>query len=111
MESSSDLTCNSLPPFCREQSFHQNLQCSPFYIYHIYPRSFIYEGSMLITMYYMYMCTLLLTELFYPLQRGYTPLHHATLGGDTIHVCVEHLLSTPGIDVNIKDMVSMFTEY
>ena len=43
-------------------------------------------------------------ELLYPLQYGNTPLHHAAWGGHT--TCVEHLLSTPGIDVNIKDMVS-----
>ena len=46
----------------------------------------------------------MLTELLYPLQCGRTPLHYATLGG---HItCVEHLLSTPGIGVNIKDRVS-----
>ena len=42
--------------------------------------------------------------LFYPLQREYTPLYLAAKGGHT--TCVEHLLSTPGIDVNIKDVVS-----
>ena len=52
----------------------------------------------------------MLTELIlYPLQyNGYTPLHLAAMGGHTI--CVEHLLSTPGIDVNIKDAVSCSTE-
>ena len=64
---------------------------------------------MLITMYYMYMCTLyivptMLTELLYPHQYGGTPLHYAARGGHT--TCVEHLLSTPGIDVNTKDEVS-----
>ena len=49
----------------------------------------------------------MLTELFYPLQYGYTPLHIAAEGGHT--TCVEHLLSTPGINVNIKDYVSWFT--
>ena len=40
----------------------------------------------------------------YPLQDGgYTPLHLAAMGGHT--TCVERLLSTPGIDVNIKDEV------
>ena len=52
------------------------------------------------------MCTLysMLTELLYPLQDGDTPLHLAAREGHT--TCVERLLSTPGIDVNIKDMVS-----
>ena len=44
------------------------------------------------------------TELLYPLQDGHTPLHLAAMRGLT--TCVEHLLSTPGIDVNIKDEVS-----
>ena len=43
-------------------------------------------------------------ELLYPLQHGNTPLHLAARGGHT--TCVERLLSTPGIDVNIKDRVS-----
>ena len=47
---------------------------------------------------------LLMTELLYPLQGSDTPLHLAAEGGHT--TCVEHLLSTPGIDVNIKDRVS-----
>ena len=48
-------------------------------------------------------------ELLYPLQwNGYTPLHFAAKGGHTN--CVEHLLSTPGIDVNIEDRVSWSTE-
>ena len=46
----------------------------------------------------------MLTELLYPLQYGHTPLHLAAEGGHL--TCVEHLLSTPGIDVNIKDRVS-----
>ena len=41
-------------------------------------------------------------ELLYPLQDGDTPLHLAAEGGHT--TCVEHLLSTPGIDVNVTDM-------
>ena len=49
----------------------------------------------------------MLTELLYPLQDGHTPLHLAAEGGHT--TCVEHLLSTPGIDVNIKDGVSCST--
>ena len=36
-------------------------------------------------------------------QDGSTPLHLAVKGGHT--ACVEHVLSTPGIDV-IKDEVS-----
>ena len=43
-------------------------------------------------------------ELLYPLQYGHTPLNLAARGGHT--TCVKHLLSTPGIDVNIKDVVS-----
>ena len=46
----------------------------------------------------------MLTELLYPLQDSDTPLHLAAKGGHTTFV--EHLLSTPGIDVNIKDEVS-----
>ena len=45
------------------------------------------------------------TELLYPLQGGYTPLHYAACGGRT--TCVERLLSTPGIDVNIKNEVKL----
>ena len=50
----------------------------------------------------------MLTELLYPLQDGGTPLHFAALKAHT--TCVEHLLSTPGIDVNIKDKVSWSIE-
>ena len=46
----------------------------------------------------------MLTELLYPLQGGYTPLHLALKGDHT--TCVEQLLSIPGIDVYIKDQVS-----
>ena len=50
----------------------------------------------------------MLTELLYPLQDGSTPLHLGVKGG---HVtCVEHLLSTPGIEVNIKINVSWSIE-
>ena len=38
------------------------------------------------------------------LQDGVSPLHNAAWGGHT--ACVEHLISTPGIDVNIKNVVS-----
>ena len=52
----------------------------------------------------MYIVPTMLTELLYPLQFDRTPLHLAAMGDHT--TCVEHLLSTPGIDVNIKDEVS-----
>ena len=62
-----------------------------------------FEGVVLI-----YICTLyppMLTELLYPLQYGGdAPLHFAAKEGHT--TCVERLLSTPGIDVNIKNKVS-----
>ena len=45
----------------------------------------------------------MLTELLYPLQDGDTPLHNAIKEGHG--TCVEHLCSTPGIDVNIADKV------
>ena len=48
-------------------------------------------------------------ELLYPLQSGDTPLHLAAREGHT--TCVEHLLSTPGIDVNIKNWVSWYSDY
>ena len=50
----------------------------------------------------------MLAELLYPLQYGHTPLHLAAWGGHA--TCVERLLSTPGIDVNIKDRVSWSIE-
>ena len=50
----------------------------------------------------------MLTELLYPFQDGNTPLHLAAREGHT--TCVEHLLSTPGIDVNIGNKVSQFIE-
>ena len=40
-----------------------------------------------------------------PLQYGETPLHLAAKRGHT--TCVERLLSTPGIAVNIKDRVRL----
>ena len=51
------------------------------------------------------MCTL---YQMHPLQ-GDTPLHLAVRENRT--ACVEHLLSTPGIDVNIKNRVSWSTDY
>ena len=58
---------------------------------------------------HVYIEPTMLTELLYPLQRGYTPIHLAAKEGHT--ACVERLLSTPGIDVNIKGEVSWSTEY
>ena len=55
---------------------------------------------------HVYIVPAMLTELnvFYPLQDGDTPLHFAAREG---HItCLERLLSTPGIDVNIMDGVS-----
>ena len=57
---------------------------------------------------HVYIIPSMLTELLYPLQHGDTPLHLAARGGHTIFV--EHLLSTPGIYVNIKNKVSWSTE-
>ena len=52
----------------------------------------------------------MLAELLYPLQHGGdTPLHLAAKGGHT--TCVEYLISTRGIDVNINNTVSWSTEY
>ena len=51
----------------------------------------------------------MLTELFYLLQHGNTPLHLAAMNGHT--TCVKHLLCTPGIDLKIKNGVSLSTEY
>ena len=42
----------------------------------------------------------------WPFQDGYTPLHFAAREGHT--ACVECLLSSPGIDVNIKGRVSLW---
>ena len=53
---------------------------------------------------HVYIVPTMLTELLYPLQFGDTPLHHAARGGHTM--CVECLLSTPGINVNIVGKVS-----
>ena len=65
----------------------------------------ISSPSTLSAMYYLYMCMCTL----YPLQDGNTPLHLAMAGDHTS--CVEHLISTPGIDVNFKDEVSWSTQY
>ena len=59
---------------------------------------------------HVYIVPTMLAELLYPLQYcGNTPLHLAAKEGHT--TIVEHLLSTPGIDVNIKTGVSWSTEY
>ena len=49
-------------------------------------------------------------ELIYPLQDGNTPLHRAAKGCHAACHCVEHLLSIPGINVNIKNKVSWSLE-
>ena len=46
----------------------------------------------------MYIVPTMLTETLYPLQNYNTPLHLAAKGGHT--TCVEHLLSTPGIEMS-----------
>ena len=51
----------------------------------------------------------MLAELLYPLQNGDTPLHFAAKEGHT--TCVERLLSTPGIDLNITCWVSLSNRY
>ena len=58
---------------------------------------------------HVYIVPTMLTELLCPLKVGYTPLHLAARGGCI--TCVERLLSTAGIDVNIKGKVSWSTEY
>ena len=45
----------------------------------------------------------------YPLQDSDTPLHYAVVGGRA--TCVEHLLSTPDSDVNIKNRVSWSSKF
>ena len=53
---------------------------------------------------------MMLTELLCPaFQRGDTPLHYAV---SRSHItCVERLLSTPGIDVNIKNVSFSILRY
>ena len=64
---------------------------------------------------HLHVCTCIIaptmvTEPFYlsQLHVGYTPLHLAVRGCHAS--CVESLLSTPGIDVNIKDKVNRSIE-
>ena len=56
-----------------------------------------------------HICKCVLELVAVPIQLGHTPLHSAAEGGYT--TCVKQLLSTPGIEVNIKDWVSWSTEY
>ena len=44
--------------------------------------------------------------MYPPFQHGDTPLHLAASSGHADYV--EHLLSTHGIDVNLKDKVSLY---
>ena len=69
------------------------------------PCGFMFER---LSMLHVYILPTMLTELLYPsMQVCHTsPLHYAAGGGHT--TCVERLLSTPGIDVNIKNMVSWY---
>ena len=56
---------------------------------------------------HVYIVPTMLAELFYPFQDGDTSLHIAVRKGHA--TCAERLLSTPGIEVNIKDKVSWST--
>ena len=58
---------------------------------------------------HVYIVPTILTELLYPLQGGHTPLHYAVKEGHT--TCVEHLLSTPGIDVDTVCKTIYFINY
>ena len=51
-----------------------------------------------------YSCVHACVHLLFPLQDGNTSLRYAAMGCHT--TCVEHLLSTPSIDVNSMDRVS-----
>ena len=57
---------------------------------------------------HVYIVPTMLTELLYPFQDGGTPLHLVAIGGHT--ACMKHLLSTPGINLNIMDKVSWSIE-
>ena len=58
-------------------------------------------------LHYVLIVPTILTELLSPLKNDDTPLHIAAWCGYS--ACVECLLSTPGIDVNIRNAVSCFT--
>ena len=74
-------------------------------MYHIYVQyEWVYISIYYSVHVHVYIVPTMLTELLYPLQWGATPLHRAAKEGHT--TCVERLLSTPGIDVNVKDFVS-----
>ena len=62
-----------------------------------------------ITYIMLYMYISLKCKIICIFQEGASPLVLAVSGGHS--TCVEHLLSAPGIDVNIKDMVSVTIEY
>ena len=49
-------------------------------------------------------------DLLYPLQNGDTPFDLAAKRGYSTWKCLERLLSTPGIHVNIKGDVSLCIE-
>ena len=97
-----------LPPRC--PSFYPT-SSPPHFLLHPSPHPSSYSSfaaitsSLYIAIYvYMYIVPTMSTELLYPLQYGYTPLHLAAMEGHT--TCVECLLSTPDIDVNIENEVS-----
>ena len=70
---------------------------------HFYPHHVLLIFPVCVAI-YVFIVPTMLTELLCPLQDGDTPLHLALRKG---HItCVERLLSTPGINVNIEDRVS-----
>ena len=62
-------------------------------------KGMVSESNCYITMYY-HVHVHLYPHVDYPHQYGYTPLHLAARKGNI--TCVERLLCTPGIDVNIR---------
>ena len=81
--------------FCYLQRRLQNISLN-------YPSTFVLIKLPLVR-FVLYLQTMLTKSLCQP-QDGDTPLHLAAEEGHT--TCVEHLLSTPGIDVNIKNKVN-----